>query len=407
MHAKFFEKSLALKKISGFLLEFVTRTSALNLPAGVDKLKKIRECKKYVTGCLDMAGNLSQEHECDGPVPGASLLPCLESAVTAVKGFLSRLEIGCDDAMSAMLLKGELGSNVKEFSDLIPAKLLPLVTVVQTDWKGEIDDLHNSEADLLSLLCKIQKYLSARSLVDGDFQFPAAEANPKDACADFMKAFLAGLEKAVDSTRQCVLAPLDRFNDKYKGIEGSIEAWELQKLDWFQDHMSDEVQHDIKEFSQSRGNFLELSTNVSTHLNCKEACGGDLVKMLEKCTEFLNEGKQKAEDGSTFAASLLLGYCVLKGEPCQPTVDFLAKTFGTKFAVPDKLAVRVKQSLEQEKVNKSNKDGKDGKEKDAKTSSTKDKGKEKKEKAEKKDKDKSKKRDSTQPTAKPAKKVKK
>ena len=121
--------------------------------------------------------------------------------------------------------------------------------------------------------------------------------------------------------------------------------------------------------------------------------------MLEKCIAFLNEGKKKAEDGSTFAASLLLGYCVLKGHPWQPTVDFLAKTFGTKFTVPDKRAVRVTQSLEKEKVNK------DGKEKDAKNS-TKDKGKEKKEKTEKKDKDKSKKRDTAEPAAKPAKKVK-
>ena len=196
----------------------MTRTSALDLTACVDKLKKIRECKKYVKGCLDMAGNLSQEHGGDGSVPGGSFLPCLESAVTAVKGFLSRLEGGCDDAMSAMPLRGELGSDVKEFSDLIPAKLLPLVTVVQTDWTAEINELRNSEADLLSLLCEIQKYLSARSLVDGDFPFPDAQANPKDVCADFMKAFLAGL----DSTQQCLLAPLDRFNDKYKGIERSI-----------------------------------------------------------------------------------------------------------------------------------------------------------------------------------------
>ena len=356
-----------------------------------------------------MAGNISHEHESDGSVPGGSLLPCLESAVTAVKGFLSRLEGGCDDAMSVMLLKGELGSNSKDFSDLIPAKLLPLVTVVQTDWTAEINDLHNSEADLVSLLCKIQKYLSARSLVDGDFQFPDAEANPKDVCADFIKTFLTGLEKAVDSTRQCLLAPLDRFIDKYKGIEQSVETWEPQSLEWFQDHMSDEVQHDIKEFSQSRNNFLELSESVSTHLNFKEADGGDLVKMLEKCSVFLTEGTTKAKVGAIHAASLLLAYSLFKGDSCQPVLDFVAKSFGPTIgikALPEKLAIRVKQSLEKEKVNKSNKDGKDGKEKDAKNAKeSKEKSKDKKEK---KDKDKSsKKREAAAPAAKPSKKVKK
>lgn len=141
-----------------FLLEWTTRTQTLQVQGG-NKLEMVKRIKGYALSCMTHCED--QPSQLDNDV--SSLQRSTHAAFVAVRDMLKRLLKGADASLFEALLNDEVSA--KDCEAVIPANMLSLAHVLQLDWSQELEDLKTAEADLVSLLTKVEKFQSAHGVL--------------------------------------------------------------------------------------------------------------------------------------------------------------------------------------------------------------------------------------------------
>ena len=180
------------------------------------------------------------------------------------------------------------------------------------------------------------------------------------------------------------LPPLDRFISKYEAIQGAVEKWDLQSVEWiFKEESEAEVKQDIEDFKSHRQEFLDMQETLAKLVNHMGVTQSEELKAgLKVCQDFVQKGQSTCEVGTKYVGFILLASCVVQKQDQQnlKKVDaYFKKCFGNGFdynSLPAKLGEQVKalpaedgsKKEKTEKADKSKKEKKDKKGKDTEDS---------------------------------------
>lgn len=369
-----------IKSGCAFLLEWATRTETLKLPAS-GKPQAVKAIKDHINSCLAIVPAELEEKA----VEGGSVLGMIQRALKAVTDLLGRWTKVCEAGLFEALLSGDVP--LKDCQQLLPPELLSLAHCLETNWETEVEDLKSAASDLESLFAKVEKFQSAHSLVDGKKDGCELDAlkQAKELCQKFRDQYLSSLDLAVQSTKELMFPPLERFIEKYKAVEKAVEDWEMAPVDWvFANDNEDETKKDIEDFKQARAQALEtMGTLRSFEKYLTATTCSDLKKVLERGLDLFKLGVSTTESGGKLVAIILFTHCVINNLEFEGVNAYVTNTFGEKNAIghlPEKLEKQValqknKRTAEQKSEGKQKKEKKDkskNKDKDKKKDKDKD-----------------------------------